>query len=206
MAFLQALEHFQGRIPLPYYPEELARAASAADGGRAMWRRVEVNASIDQPVERVFAYLADPRRWHEFAPACIYRRQIGDGPPQIGTRWEATDLIGPFAMRFVDELVALEQNRRVVWWSSAPWNARVEYTCWQDVNGGTRIRATYEGDISGSVRLLVGWLPGSVTHWILAQDFRRLRRVLARGVRRAEKAGPADVAAWLVESRDLEPS
>jgi hypothetical protein len=109
-------------------------------------------------------------------------------------------------MRFVDELVALEQNRRVVWWSSAPWNARVEYTCWQDVNGGTRIRATYEGDISGSVRLLVGWLPGSVTHWILAQDFRRLRRVLARGVRRAEKAGPADVAAWLVESRDLEPS
>jgi hypothetical protein len=171
-----------------------------------MRRRVEVNARIDQPVERVFAYLADPMRWHEFAPACIYRRQIGDGPAVVGTRWEATDLIGPFPVRFVDELVALEENRRVVWWSSAPWNARVEYACEPDGEGGTRIRATYEGDISGSLRLLVGWIPARLTHWILAQDFRRLRRLLARESRRAVAAEPADVASWLIESRDLEPS
>jgi polyketide cyclase/dehydrase/lipid transport protein len=145
-----------------------------------MWRRVEVNASIDQPVEQVFPYLADPRRWHEFAPACVYRRQIGDGPPDIGTQWEATDLIGPFPMRFIDELAELELNRRVVWLSSAPWNARVEYACQPGTRGDTRVRATYEGDISGSLRLLVGWIPSPATHWILAQDFRRLRRVLAR--------------------------
>jgi uncharacterized protein YndB with AHSA1/START domain len=145
-----------------------------------MWRRVAVNTSIQQPVERVFAYLVDPCRWHEFAPACVYRRQIGDAPPEIGTRWEATDLIGPFPMRFIDELVELEPNRRVVWFSSAPWNARVEYACLPDTDGGTRIRATYEGDISGPLRVLVGWIPGSATHWILAQDFRRLNRVLAR--------------------------
>jgi hypothetical protein len=109
-------------------------------------------------------------------------------------------------MRFVDELVALEENRRVVWWSSAPWNARVEYACEPDGEGGTRIRATYEGDISGSLRLLVGWIPARLTHWILAQDFRRLRRLLARESRRAVAAEPADVASWLIESRDLEPS
>jgi uncharacterized protein YndB with AHSA1/START domain len=148
-----------------------------------MWRRVEVHTTIDHPVERVFAYLADPLRWHEFAPACVYRRQIGDDPPAVGTRWEATDLIGPFPMRFIDELVELESNRRVVWHSSAPWNARVEYTCQPHPTGMTSIRATYEGDISGSLRLLVGWIPGPLTHWILAQDFRRLRRVLAREFR-----------------------
>jgi hypothetical protein len=145
-----------------------------------MWRRVEVSATIDQPVERVFPYLIDPMRWHEFAPACVYRRKIGDEPAAVGTRWEATDLIGPFPMRFIDELVELEPNRRVTWYSSAPWNARVEYTCQTDADGTTCIRATYEGDISGALRLLVGWIPGRVTHWILAQDFRRLRRVLAR--------------------------
>jgi uncharacterized protein YndB with AHSA1/START domain len=171
-----------------------------------MWRRVEVNASIDQPVERVFAYLADPLRWHEFAPACVYRRQIGDDPPEIGTRWEATDLIGPFPFRFIDELIELEPNKRVVWWSSAPWNARVEYACQPDANGGTCIRASYEGDISGSLRLLVGWLPASVTHWILAQDFRRLRRVLASDVPRADAAGAGDVAAWLADGRTPETS
>ena len=151
----------------------------------AMWRRVEVIASVDAPLERVFAYLADPLRWHEFAPACVYRRQIGDGPPVICTRWEAIDLIGPFPFRFVDELVELEPHR-VVWFSSAPWNARVEYHCQPDDSGGTRIQAIYEGDIRGWLRPLVGWLPAPITHWILAQDFRRLQRVLSREVRPAQ--------------------
>lgn len=171
-----------------------------------MWRRVEVNSSIDQPVERVFAYLADPMRWHEFAPACVYRRQIGSDTPDVGTRWEATDLIGPFPFRFVDELTELEPNRRVVWWSSAPWNARVEYDCESDGNGGTSIRATYEGDISGSLRLVVGWLPGRVTHWILAQDFRRLRRVLARDVRPVQESGADEGPNWLVDGPSPEAS
>jgi uncharacterized protein YndB with AHSA1/START domain len=169
-----------------------------------MWRQVEVITCIDQPVERVFGYLADPSRWHEYAPACVYRRQIGDDPPVVGTRWEATDLIGPFPFRFIDELAKLEPNRRVVWLSSAPWNARVDYACEPDGDGGTRIRARYEGDISGSLRLLVGWLPAPVTHWILAQDFRRLSRVLARDVPQANVPGAGDVAARLVDGRTME--
>jgi len=164
-----------------------------------MWRQVEVNTSIDQPVERVFAYLADPLRWHEFAPACVYRRQLGNEPPVVGTRWEATDLIGPFPFRFVDELVEFEPNRRVVWWSSAPWNARVEYECVPADDGRTAIRATYEGDISGSLRLLVGWLPATVTQWIVAQDFKRLQRVLAREVRAVREAGSGEIAGWVVD-------
>lgn len=170
-----------------------------------MWRRVEVKTGIDQPVERVFAYLADPLSWHEFAPACVYRRQIGNDPPAVGTQWEATDLVGPFPFRFVDQLIELEPNRRVVWWSSAPWNARVEYECEADRDGGTRIHATYEGDISGTLRLVVGWLPPRVTHWILAQDFRRLRRILA-SIARAHEAGAEDVAPGWFDGRTPEAS
>lgn len=144
-----------------------------------MWRQVEVNTRIDQPVQEVFAYLADPLKWHEFAPACIYRRQIDPGPPRVGTRWQSTDMIGPVPYRFTDTLLELVPNRRVVWHSSAPWNARVEYRCVPD-ELGTRIHALYEGDISGSLRLLVGWMPNRLTHWILAGDFRRLERLLAR--------------------------
>ena len=76
-----------------------------------MWRRIEVNATVDHPVERVFAYLANPLLWHEFAPACVYRRQIGDLPPDVGSQWMATDQIGPFRFHFVDELAELEPNR-----------------------------------------------------------------------------------------------
>jgi uncharacterized protein YndB with AHSA1/START domain len=144
-----------------------------------MRRYVEVNATIAHPVDQVFAYLADPLRWHEFAPACVSRRQIGDQPPRIGTRWMATDRIGPFRFHFIDELAELQPNRRVVWLSSAPWNSRVEYVC-TPAGENTNIEARYEGDISGFLRLLTGWAPPGVVRWVLSQDFRRLDQRLGR--------------------------
>ncbi|HEX6128024.1 MAG TPA: SRPBCC family protein [Candidatus Limnocylindria bacterium] len=153
-----------------------------------MWRSVEVNARIDQPVDRVFAYLADPMRWHEFAPAVVMRRPIGAGPVRVGSRWEAADRIGPFSFRFVDELAELEPNRRVVWLSSAPWNARTEYDCHPDASG-TRIRASYEGDMAGWLRLL-GAVPPPVMGWILGQDFKRLGRLLAAQARASAASIP----------------
>jgi hypothetical protein len=151
-----------------------------------MWRRIEVTARVDHPVERVFPYLADPLLWHEFAPAVVFRRQIGDQPPDIGTRWMATDQIGPFRFHFVDELAELEPMSRVRWISSAPWNAWVEYQCTPETDG-TRIEATYEGDVVGLLRVLVGWLPTAVFGWILSRDFRRLDRVLSRDAQAARR-------------------
>jgi len=120
-------------------------------------------------------------RWHEFAPAVAMRRQISTGPPQVGTRWAATDRIGPFRIHFTDELIHHEANRRVVWKSSAPWNALTEYVCHGE-RGGTRVRASYEGDIGGWLRLL-GWVPTRVVAWILTGDLRRLHRRLAAEAR-----------------------
>ena len=144
-----------------------------------MRRHVEINATIAQPVDQVFAYLVDPLLWHEFVPACVFRRQIGDQPPRIGTRWMATDRIGPFRFHFIDELAELEPNRRVVWLSSAPWNSRVEYVC-TPADETTNIQASYEGDISGFLRVLTGWAPPGIVRWILSQDFRRLDQLLER--------------------------
>ncbi len=151
-----------------------------------MRRHVEVNATIAYPVDRVFAYLVDPLRWHEFVPACVFRRQIGDQPPRIGTRWMATDRIGPFRFHFVDELAELEPNRRVVWLSSAPWNSRVEYIC-TAAGENTNVEARYEGDISGFLRVLTWWLPPAVVRWVLSQDFRRLDQLFERELTAANR-------------------
>ncbi len=144
-----------------------------------------VDATVHHPVEVVFPYLADPMRWHEFAPAVAFRRRFDDGPVRVGTRWMATDRIGPFRAHFIDTLEHLEEDRCVVWWSSAPWNARVEYAC-RASGGITRIRADYFGELSGALRWQVGWLPDWATHHlILARDFRRLDRLLTRRSRAA---------------------
>ncbi|MFC9919378.1 SRPBCC family protein [Agromyces binzhouensis] len=149
-------------------------------------RHVVVHATVHHPVEVVFPYLADPMRWHEFAPAVAFRRQIDEGPIRLGTRWMSTDRIGPFRAHFIDTLEHLDENRRVVWLSSAPWNARVEYAC-RGTGGVTRIRADYFGELSGDLRWQAGWLPRWATHLILAGDFRRLDRVLTRRVRAARR-------------------
>lgn len=154
-----------------------ASTARVPDG---RWvRRVLVETTVHHRVEQVFAYLADPMRWHDFAPAVEFRKQIDPGPIQIGTRWMATDRIGPFRAHFIDCLDAFEENRRVVWLSSAPWNSRVEYAC-LEAGDVTHIRADYVGDLSDAMRWQLGWLPGWATHAILAQDFRRLDRLLTR--------------------------
>jgi uncharacterized protein YndB with AHSA1/START domain len=141
-----------------------------------MLRRVEVERVIHHPVEHVFPYLADPMRWHEFAPAVALRRQIGDGPVRVGTRWTAIDRIGPLRVHFTDELAELVPDRRVVWASSAPWNAQTEYVC-DAVGRATCVRARYEGDVEGSL-LLLGWVPTPILAMVLGRDLARLQRRL----------------------------
>jgi uncharacterized protein YndB with AHSA1/START domain len=150
---------------------------------------VTIEASIDHPPERVFPYLADPERWPDFAPAVASRRRIGDGAPAAGSRWAAVDRIGPFRIRFTDELCEVEPNRGVVWLSTSPWNSRVEYRLRPQADR-TQILASYEGDVAGWLRL-VALLPTRVLAWILMRDFHGLRRCLE-----AEERSPAvmDVA------------
>ncbi|WP_344370007.1 SRPBCC family protein [Agromyces tropicus] len=170
------------------------RRPAAASRRRGWERRIVVDATVHHPIESVFPYLTDPLRWHDFAPAVEFRRQIDDGPVRVGTRWMATDRIGPFRAHFIDTLEELDEHR-VVWHSSGPWNARVEYAC-RPSGAETRIRADYRGELGGALRWQVGWLPDWVTHHlILARDFRRLDRLLTRRARAArrwrEQHGPA---------------
>jgi uncharacterized protein YndB with AHSA1/START domain len=143
-----------------------------------MRKRVETEARLDHPIERVFAYLADPLRWHVFAPAVVLRRQLDDGQPGLGTRWAAVDRVGPLKVRFVDELVAYEPGRHVAWQSSAPWNARTEYHC-QPAGGSTMVRAIYDGDVDGWLKAL-SWAPTRLIAWFLARDLKRLDGVLTK--------------------------
>jgi uncharacterized protein YndB with AHSA1/START domain len=141
-----------------------------------MWRRVELDVVLEHPPERVFPWLADPASGPAWAPAVVERRRIGDGAPIVGSQWASVDRIGPFRVRFTDELVVLEPDRLVVWDSTSPWNSRVAYRLVPHADG-TRILARYEGDVAGWLRL-VALLPRVVLARILMRDFQGLRRLL----------------------------
>jgi hypothetical protein len=153
-----------------------------------MWRRVRLDVTVEHPPARVFPWLADPARWPAFAPAVVERRPVADGSPIVGSRWAAVDRIGPFRIRFTDELAALEPDTLVVWDSTTPWNSRVVYRLLPDPQG-TRILAHYEGDVAGWLRL-AALLPTVVLARILLRDFHGLRRCLAE-----ESSAQANLAA-----------
>jgi uncharacterized protein YndB with AHSA1/START domain len=141
-----------------------------------MWLSVKLEAYLDHPPARVFRYLADPARWPEFAPAVHSRRRVDDGPIRVGSRWAAVDRVGPFRIRFTDVLETLEPNRRVVWFSTSPWNSHVEYLCSAE-GGSTRVHATYEGDVAGWLQV-TGLMPRVAWVRILRRDFTGLNRLL----------------------------
>ena len=142
-----------------------------------MWRRVELDVVLEHPPERVFPWLADPASWPAWAPAVVERRRIGDGAAIVGSQWASVDRIGPFRVRFTDELVELQPDRLVVWDSTAPWNSRVAYRLVPHADG-TRILARYEGNAAGWLRL-VALLPRVILARILMRDFHGLGRLLA---------------------------
>lgn len=142
-----------------------------------MWRRVRLEVWLPSPPARVFALFADPVRWPDFAPAVVFRQRIDDGPVTVGSRWWAVDrILGPFTVRFADELEAIDPPRSVVWHSTSPWNSRVEYVCTPE-GGGTRVVADYAGDVAGGLRL-VALLPTFVLEAVLMRDFRGMARLL----------------------------
>ena len=143
-----------------------------------MWLSVTLDAYLDHPPSLVFPYLANPASWPEFAPAVHSRRPVEEGPLRVGDRWAAVDRIGPFRIRFTDVLDTLEPNHRVVWFSTSPWNSRVEYLCSPEARG-TRVHATYEGDVAGWLRV-TGVLPRVAWVRILRRDFTGLNRLLGQ--------------------------
>lgn len=138
--------------------------------------RFDLAFRFDAPVERVFPYLAEPSRWHEWVAAVEERRQVGDGPVGVGTTWRSVDRIGPMRIRFTDELVDLEANRRVAWRHSAPWNAVTEYVC-EPETGGARLTVHFEGRLSGRLWLL-DLLPDRLAARAVVRDLDRLRKIL----------------------------
>lgn len=143
---------------------------------------IDVAYTLSAPVEGVFPYLADPTRWGEYISGVVERRQLTPGPPTVGTTWSSVDRIGPFRVRFTDELVALEPGRLVVFAQSAPWNSREETVCEAD-GRTTRVRIVFDGHPSGWLRLLDLMPDRMAAGASYGQDFKRLEQLLAARAR-----------------------
>lgn len=111
--------------------------------------KVRTSIDIDQPVDRVWAYIDDTTHELEWRSPSLKRlAQVGKGPAATGTRYEGVIAFGPGEYPYVNELTRYEPPHRVAWKavSSAGWviGSSGSYTLEKN-NGGTRL--THEIDL-----------------------------------------------------------
>ena len=137
-----------------------------------------VEATLQQPVDRVFAYLADPRNRPDWQSSIRWLEMIDDGEPRIGMRWrERATGFGTFDM----EIVAFERDRT---WaesgSSRLATIRVELS-FDDLGAATRVGLHARVDLRGPLSLLAPVQP-LLLRPLMRADLRRAgRRIHQRG-------------------------
>ena len=121
--------------------------------------RVEIEETIDRPIEDVFERLIDIDRYDEWMPESwfyITSRKESDGPVTVGTEYTDVTRLGNVR----GEVAELERPRRVVFHYVARKLGRVMmhgwpgYTLEPDGDGGTLVHHVAEGRLRGAFKLL----------------------------------------------------
>jgi uncharacterized protein YndB with AHSA1/START domain len=138
---------------------------------------------ISRRPEDIFSYVADPSHHPEWIESVVSVRREGDTPLALGSRVVATRRVGPWKVRYTEEMIELHPPRT---WANrgvggipviAVANGTVE-----PLNNGKRSRVTIACEFQGHGigKLLVPLLARRLARQ-LPRDEQKLKEVLERG-------------------------
>ena len=141
------------------------------------------SVEISRRPEDVFSYVADPSHHPEWIESVVSVRREGDGPLAAGSRVVATRRVGPWELRYTEEMAELNPPRS---WASrgvggvpviAFANGMVEL-----LDNGKRSRVTIACEFQGHGigKLLVPLLARRLAKQ-LPRDKQKLKELLERG-------------------------
>lgn len=136
----------------------------------------EISVQINQPVEKVFAYLADARNLHNWQADLIENEQLTEGPIRAGSRFREIRQTGPRKSTIQAEITAFEPNKRFATKTIVGPQATVQYA-FNSEQGGTRVTYHFSLQTSGLMRLMEPLIAGSIKQGAEA-DFEKLKQIL----------------------------
>jgi len=135
---------------------------------------MELEVVLDAPIERVFAFLADPENRPRWQSSLRRVELITNGEPRLGTRWREQ----PIGLGWVElEIVRFDQDRE---WSERAELAFGTFTLtlrFTPEDAATRVHVDAELALRGAARLL-GLGARLVLPRAFASDLRRAGRIL----------------------------
>lgn len=142
-----------------------------------MTTTAENSLVINQPVEKVYAYLADVRNNPKWQVGILETRVETDGPATVGTK--VTD-VRSFIGRKIEvtyEVVEMVPNKLLSLKSiSGPFPFEGKTTL-ESVDGGTRVTTTFEMEATGFLKLAGGLVTSSLKK-DLETSFAKLKEIL----------------------------
>lgn len=144
--------------------------------------QLELNVTIDQPIDKVFRYVSNEENLQHWAEVALNSRQVTEGPVQVGTQAEVDIEFSGIRVTAVFEVTEYEENRLFAFrTSNAPFNLKNVYR-FSPVNGGgsTRIDVTSMGEGRGIPRF-VEVIAAKMLDRQFTKDHERLRKILENG-------------------------
>ena len=136
----------------------------------------EVTIHLNQPVERVFAFLMDTSKLSTWQSNLIKLETLTEGPLRTGSRFREVRRIGRKESEIQGEITALESNRRLETRTMSKPQVRVSYFL-EPEQAGTCLRYTFTLETGGLMRLLEPVIASSIKK-DTAEDFETLKRML----------------------------
>lgn len=169
-------------IALIFAARPLPRDALIISGLAILWsvawmppwmRRVGISTRvvIDRDQATVFAFVSDLRNELKYQPSLIAVEKITDGPIGPGTQFRSRVQLPNGAFEAVEEIVDYEPPNRVTSRVASGLRPNVGVTTLEAVPQGTRLRYSFESEITYSNALMLQGL----LRWIMTLDMRSQR-------------------------------
>ena len=136
----------------------------------------EVAIHLDQPVKKVFAFLAEPKNLPKWQSNLIEIEQLTEGPLRVGTRVREVRRLGQRPSENKAEVKVFEPNKRFDLKTMTEPEVTVSYS-FETEDSGTRLKYRFVMLTSGLMRLLEPLIASSIKKQS-ASDFETLKRVL----------------------------
>jgi len=117
---------------------------------------------INAPVEKVFAYVTDFRKFAEWQEGVIESTQTPDGPTAMGTKFTAVRTLLGQRLEAGGEVTEFEPNKKCTFkTTSGPIKFNMMQT-FEPAGGGTKMSIHIEAEVGGFFKLAEGAVSGNI--------------------------------------------
>jgi uncharacterized protein YndB with AHSA1/START domain len=114
---------------------------------------IEANVEIREPVEKVFAYVADAKNWPRWESAMLEAEQTSPGQMGVGTTFRGANRAMGRRVEWTSKVTEYEINRK--WGEAITFGSTMieEHLTFEPSEGGTKFTIFYDVKVGGFLKL-----------------------------------------------------